>query len=124
MFRCLLLEGQRIGVRQTAARHSTAVHHLLKSGVDWSTIAHWLGHASLNTTTHYVTVDLELKRKALARAEPSRSSPRGRRPPRGAVTPAPWSGSRRCEARSVMWSYRRRLRSCSRSVLHITACSP
>jgi site-specific recombinase XerD len=50
-------------------RHSTAVH-LLKSGVDLPTIAHWLGHASVNTTNRYVTVDLELKRKALARAEP------------------------------------------------------
>jgi site-specific recombinase XerD len=50
-------------------RHSTAVH-LLKSGVDLPTIAHWLGHASVNTTNRYVTVDLELKRKALARAQP------------------------------------------------------
>jgi integrase/recombinase XerD len=58
-------------------RHSTAVH-LLKSGVDLPTIAHWLGHASVNTTNRYVTVDLELKRKALARAAPlatSRPSP-------------------------------------------------
>jgi integrase/recombinase XerD len=57
-------------------RHSTAVH-LLKSGVDLTTIAHWLGHASVNTTNRYVTVDLDLKRKALARAAPlgrSRSS--------------------------------------------------
>jgi integrase/recombinase XerD len=50
-------------------RHSTAVH-LLKSGVDVVTIAHWLGHASVNTTNRYVTVDLDLKRKALARAAP------------------------------------------------------
>lgn len=50
-------------------RHSTAVH-LLKSRVDLPTIAHWLGHASVNTTNRYVTVDLELKRKALARAAP------------------------------------------------------
>ncbi len=58
-------------------RHSTAVH-LLKSGVDLVTIAHWLGHASVNTTNRYVTVDLELKRKALARAASlgtSRSAP-------------------------------------------------
>jgi integrase/recombinase XerD len=57
-------------------RHSTAVH-LLKSGVDLTTIAHWLGHASVNTTNRYVTVDLDLKLKALARAAPlgrSRSS--------------------------------------------------
>ena len=44
--------------------------HLLKSGVDLPTIAHWLGHASVNTTNRYVTVDLDLKRQALARAAP------------------------------------------------------
>jgi integrase/recombinase XerD len=60
-------------------RHSTAVH-LLKSGVDLPTIAHWLGHASVNTTNRYVTVDLELKRKALARAAPVGSSRSSRAP--------------------------------------------
>ncbi len=45
-------------------RHSTAVH-LLKSGVDLVTISHWLGHASLNTTNRYATIDLEMKRKAI-----------------------------------------------------------
>jgi site-specific recombinase XerD len=64
-------------VHPHSLRHSTAVH-LLKSGVDLPTIAHWLGHASVNTTNRYVSVDLELKRKALARAAPlgtTRSSP-------------------------------------------------
>jgi integrase/recombinase XerD len=50
-------------------RHSTAVH-LLKAGVDLSTISHWLGHASINTTNRYATVDLEMKRKAIAKAKP------------------------------------------------------
>jgi len=50
-------------------RHSTAVH-LLRSGVDLSTIAHWLGHASVNTTNKYLVVDLEAKREALAKAKP------------------------------------------------------
>jgi integrase/recombinase XerD len=50
-------------------RHSTAVH-LLRSGVDLSTIAHWLGHASVNTTNKYLAVDLEAKREALAKAKP------------------------------------------------------
>jgi len=50
-------------------RHSTAVH-LLRSGVDLSTIAHWLGHASLNTTNKYLAMDLEAKREALAKAKP------------------------------------------------------
>jgi len=50
-------------------RHSTAVH-LLSSGVDLSTIAHWLGHASVNTTNKYLCLDLEAKREALAKAKP------------------------------------------------------
>lgn len=41
-----------------------------QSGVDLPTIAHWLGHASVNTTNRYATIDLEMKRKALARAQP------------------------------------------------------
>lgn len=55
-------------------RHSTAVH-LLKAGVDLATIAQWLGHASLNTTTKYATIDLEMKRQALARAQPLGEDP-------------------------------------------------
>ena len=50
-------------------RHSTAVH-LLRSGVDLSTIAHWLGHASVNTTNKYLSVDLETKREAIGKAKP------------------------------------------------------
>jgi integrase/recombinase XerD len=52
-----------------SVRHSTAVH-LLKAGVDLSTISQWLGHASVNTTNRYATVDLEMKRAAIARAKP------------------------------------------------------
>jgi len=54
-------------------RHSTAVH-LLKSGVDMVTISQWLGHASLNTTNKYATVDLEMKRKALEKANPPKAA--------------------------------------------------
>jgi integrase/recombinase XerD len=50
-------------------RHSTAVH-LLKSGVDLNTIASWLGHASPNTTNRYATIDLDMKREAIAKAAP------------------------------------------------------
>lgn len=50
-------------------RHSTAVH-LLKAGVDLSTIGQWLGHSSVNTTNKYATIDLEMKRDAIARAKP------------------------------------------------------
>jgi integrase/recombinase XerD len=55
-------------------RHSTAAH-LLKAGVDLSTIAHWLGHASINTTHKYLTIDLETKRAALAAAGPVVAKP-------------------------------------------------
>jgi integrase len=48
---------------------------LLKAGVDLSTIAHWLGHASINTTHKYLTIDLETKRAALAAAGPVVSKP-------------------------------------------------
>lgn len=50
-------------------RHSTALH-LLRSGVDLSTITHWLGHASVNTTNKYISIDLEAKREALTKAKP------------------------------------------------------
>jgi integrase/recombinase XerD len=50
-------------------RHSTAIH-LLRSGVDLSTIANGLGHSSVNTTNKYLTLDLDTKREALAKAEP------------------------------------------------------
>ena len=49
-------------------RHSAAVA-MLKSGVDISSISQWLGHASLNTTNIYATVDLEMKRKAIAQVK-------------------------------------------------------
>jgi integrase/recombinase XerD len=51
-----------------SVRHSTAIH-LLRSGVDLSTIANWLGHVSINTTNKYATVDLEAKRQALNKSK-------------------------------------------------------
>ncbi len=50
-------------------RHSTAMT-LLRSGVDRSVIALWLGHESMETTQTYLDADLALKEKALARTEP------------------------------------------------------
>jgi integrase/recombinase XerD len=52
-----------------SARHSTAIQ-LLRSGVDLSTIAHWLGHASVNTTNKYLSLDLQAKREAITKAKP------------------------------------------------------
>lgn len=45
-------------------RHSVAMN-LLRSGVDISTIAIWLGHTSIETTHKYMVADIELKRKAM-----------------------------------------------------------
>jgi site-specific recombinase XerD len=50
-------------------RHTTAVH-LLQAGVDLVTISHGLGHESVETTNRYATVDLAMKRAALAKARP------------------------------------------------------
>lgn len=55
-------------------RHSTAVH-LLKSGVDLVTISHWLGHASVDTTNRYASVDLDMKREAISKAKPVVDAP-------------------------------------------------
>ena len=52
-----------------SVRHSTAIL-LLRSGVDLSTIAHWHGHAHLNTLNKYLCCDLDAKREALAKAKP------------------------------------------------------
>lgn len=51
-------------------RHATAVH-LVAAGVDITVIRSWLGHVSLDTTNHYAQANLETKRKALERLEPS-----------------------------------------------------
>jgi len=60
---------KRKRVHPHTMRHTAAVH-LLQAGVDMVTISHWLGHASVETTNRYASVDLETKRQALAKAEP------------------------------------------------------
>lgn len=72
-----------------SVRHGTAVH-LLKAGVDLATIGQWLGHASLNTTTKYATLDLEMKRQALAQAEPLAPGPHVAPPWRKDLTILDW----------------------------------
>ena len=49
-------------------RHTTAMH-LLEAGVDITTVAAWLGHASLETTNEYVQITLRMKQEALASLE-------------------------------------------------------
>jgi site-specific recombinase XerD len=60
-------------------RHSTAVS-LVAAGVDVTVIRSWLGHESLDTTNIYVRANLETKRKALEKVDPS--SVRPGKPPR------------------------------------------
>ena len=57
--------------------HTTALH-LLQSGVDLTMIRSWLGHASVQTTSGYVEIDLEMKRKTLKSCE--KLIPKGHKP--------------------------------------------
>lgn len=55
-------------------RH-TAAMNLLRSGVDITVIALWLGHESTETTQIYLHADMELKRRALAHSTVSGLAP-------------------------------------------------
>jgi len=48
-------------------RH-TAAMHLLRAGNEITMVSYWLGHASVNTTHVYVEIDMEMKRKMIAKA--------------------------------------------------------
>ncbi|MEE8286552.1 MAG: tyrosine-type recombinase/integrase [Gammaproteobacteria bacterium] len=61
-------------------RHTVAMH-LLKSGVDASVIALWLGHESPATTHMYVEADLTIKERALAKLQDPDCKVRRYRPP-------------------------------------------
>lgn len=64
-------------------RHSVGVQ-LVAAGVDITVIRNWLGHARLDTTNHYARANLETKRRALERVEPSTKpgrAPRWKRTP-------------------------------------------
>lgn len=67
---CPSLEKKRI--HPHSVRHSTAIS-LLSSGVDLYSISQWLGHASMNTTGRYATLDLKMKRHVLSRVKPKGS---------------------------------------------------
>ncbi len=60
-------------------RH-TAAMDLLAAGVDTSTIALWLGHASTKATDVYLHADMALKEKALARTAPHAQDTKRYRP--------------------------------------------
>jgi len=75
--RCPSLVGKR--VTPHSLRH-TAAMQLLRSGVDRSVIALWLGHESIETTQIYLHADVRLKEEALARTTPSGVSPGRFRP--------------------------------------------
>jgi site-specific recombinase XerD len=55
-------------------RHSTACH-LLASGVDITVVRDVLGHADLDTTSHYAQANLETKRNALEKVASRPSKP-------------------------------------------------
>lgn len=60
-------------------RH-TAAMALLTAGVDTSTIALWLGHASTKATDVYLHADLAMKERALARTAPHDTATKRYRP--------------------------------------------
>ena len=64
--KCPALEGRRVSPH--TFRHTTAMH-MLQSGVDFTNIAMWLGHESLDTTHQYVEANVAMKRKALEKLE-------------------------------------------------------
>ena len=60
--KCSSLAAKRLSTH--SLRHTTAVH-LLEAKVELNVIRVWLGHESLRSTGHYLTVNLEQKRRIL-----------------------------------------------------------
>jgi len=60
-------------------RH-TAAMRLLEAGIDPTVIALWLGHERVDTTTIYLHAHLEIKERALARAQMPSAKPGRYRP--------------------------------------------
>jgi integrase/recombinase XerD len=61
-------------------RH-TAAMRLLHAGVDITTIALWLGHESIETTSIYLHADMTIKQKAIDRTTPIGTNPGRYQPP-------------------------------------------
>jgi len=74
---CPSLVGKK--VTPHTLRHAAAMA-LLRSGVDISVIALWLGHESMETTQIYLHADMQLKERALARITSSGLAPDRFRP--------------------------------------------
>ncbi len=70
---------ERKKVTPHVLRH-TAAMELLRSGVDRSVIALWLGHESVETTQIYLHADMGMKEKALAHTTPLGVKPGRYRP--------------------------------------------
>ena len=66
---CATLRAKRVSPH--VLRHTTAME-LLRSGVDRTVIALWLGHESVETTQMYLDADLAMKERALAKTTPLR----------------------------------------------------
>lgn len=64
---CVSLRSKRVSPH--VLRHTTAME-LLRSGVDRTVIALWLGHESIETTQMYLDADLTMKERALAKTTP------------------------------------------------------
>jgi integrase/recombinase XerD len=60
-------------------RH-TAAMHLLQAGVELNVIKSWLGHVSITTTSQYIEIDMEMKRKAIESCTPPVPAPAGDTP--------------------------------------------
>jgi site-specific recombinase XerD len=76
--RCPSLKTKK--VKPHTLRHAAAMA-LLRSGVDLSVIALWLGHESTETTQIYLHADMQLKERALVHATPSGLKPDRFSPP-------------------------------------------
>ena len=70
--RCPSLRGRAISPH--TVRHATAMS-LLRSGVDITLIAMWLGHEDTATTHQYIEADLAMKEAALKRMDAPSSKP-------------------------------------------------
>lgn len=74
MATCSSLQGRTITPH--VFRHTTALH-LIDAGNDIFVLKDWLGHAHIKTSSQYVEISVERKRKALERVPP----PEGGKPP-------------------------------------------